>query len=202
MKNLLILLLSVLLFCSSNNNKSFGLEGLSKPESHSVTCSNHNIPKSSGTFSRGESITIYGVEDVPRERLYVAKRVLENFFGFTVNIDPRTAVINTRHFFNENREVLNAYDFVNCYEPNNRVLYITNKKMYSSESYVRGYTLSYGKVILVRNNEFMEKTIIHEVGHTYGLKHCENVNCVMGTYNDNYDTGDFCTKCKNIINFK
>jgi len=201
MKFILIVLLSALLFCSSNNKKCFRLEGLSKPESKLRTYCNHNFPKSSGTFSRGESITIYGVEDVPRERLYEAKRVLENFFGFTVYIEQRTAVITTKHFFNENREVLNAYKFVSSYEPINRVLYITNKKMYSSESYVRGYTLSYGKIILVKNNEFMEKTIIHEVGHTYGLKHCDEITCVMGTFNDKYDSGEFCKNCKSIINF-
>lgn len=44
------------------------------------------------------------------------------------------------------------------------------------------------------------KEAIHELGHTYGLPHCENKNCIMFFSNTLEDTDrkgpDFCSKCK------
>ncbi|MCK5519792.1 MAG: archaemetzincin family Zn-dependent metalloprotease [Candidatus Marinimicrobia bacterium] len=44
------------------------------------------------------------------------------------------------------------------------------------------------------------KEILHELGHTYGLKHCLNTNCVMrsSTYVEDIDQkkSSFCKQCK------
>ncbi|MEW6375547.1 MAG: archaemetzincin family Zn-dependent metalloprotease [Thermodesulfobacteriota bacterium] len=44
---------------------------------------------------------------------------------------------------------------------------------------------------------------VHELGHTYGLGHCENPRCVMFFSNSLMDTDrkgpDFCLKCKNKL---
>ena len=66
---------------------------------------------------------------------------------------------------------------------------------------VRGVSSIMNKLIVVQTDKFMDKTIIHEVGHTYGLGHCSNLTCVMGIYNDSYDTGKFCENCRKLINY-
>ena len=44
------------------------------------------------------------------------------------------------------------------------------------------------------------KEAIHELGHTFGLRHCLNFDCVMhsSTYIEEFDfkTENFCKKCK------
>lgn len=52
----------------------------------------------------------------------------------------------------------------------------------------------------------LTKEIIHELGHTFGLIHCQNPICVMrsSTYVEDIDqkSSDFCTQCRNKINSK
>jgi archaemetzincin len=54
---------------------------------------------------------------------------------------------------------------------------------------------------LFRKRVFTEA--VHELGHTYGLRHCVNPNCVMFFSNTLTDTDkkgpDFCQRCKNKV---
>jgi len=55
---------------------------------------------------------------------------------------------------------------------------------------------------LYRNR--LRKVIIHEMGHNFGLSHCQNEKCLMSEKNGNtinLDNGgtDYCQKCKNIL---
>jgi len=49
----------------------------------------------------------------------------------------------------------------------------------------------------------LEKEVIHEIGHTYNLSHCENPLCVMYFSNNIQDTdrklSDFCKECKKML---
>ncbi len=51
--------------------------------------------------------------------------------------------------------------------------------------------------------ERLQKECLHELGHTFGLRHCETHGCVMmkSTYVENIDlkTVHFCPECKNSI---
>jgi len=58
-------------------------------------------------------------------------------------------------------------------------------------------------------NLFRERTLkeaVHELGHTYGLKHCFNPTCVMHFSNSLHDTDfkgwNFCPNCQEEINRK
>ena len=54
--------------------------------------------------------------------------------------------------------------------------------------------------------ERLEKEAIHEVGHTFGLKHCHEPQCVMytSTYAEEIDfkSGEFCTNCSAFLKRK
>jgi len=51
----------------------------------------------------------------------------------------------------------------------------------------------------------INKEVIHELGHTFGLYHCNNYECVMNSsmYVENIDLKriDFCHKCRTILNY-
>ena len=53
--------------------------------------------------------------------------------------------------------------------------------------------------------ERFKKVITHELGHTFGLVHCHNPNCVMrsSTYVEDIDqkSHNFCTVCRSTIGF-
>ena len=56
-----------------------------------------------------------------------------------------------------------------------------------------------GNTVIVKGGEHLQETVIHELGHTLGLVHCDNPKCIMATHNDAEDTGQFCEKCKNQL---
>jgi archaemetzincin len=57
-----------------------------------------------------------------------------------------------------------------------------------------------GNVIMER----LQKEVIHELGHTFGLVHCHVPNCVMrsSTYVEDIDQKDMniCISCRNLLN--
>lgn len=51
-----------------------------------------------------------------------------------------------------------------------------------------------------KDNTQLFRVIIHEIGHTQGLRHCHDTNCIMRNANGGNLFGrvdHFCTKCKN-----
>jgi archaemetzincin len=59
-----------------------------------------------------------------------------------------------------------------------------------------------GPLVLQR----LQKETVHEIGHTFGLGHCENFNCVLhpSTYVEEIDlkSVNFCDDCKNKLKNK
>ena len=98
-------------------------------------------------------------------------------------------------------EILNADVCIEKLFSREKVLYIVDKKLWASGDYLRGYALQNGGTIIVRGDKsFLRETIIHEIGHTLGLGHCSDMSCIMAVNNDEYDSGNFCNKCKNQLN--
>lgn len=66
------------------------------------------------------------------------------------------------------------------------------------------YRLSNERYGMVKDNRLMldrfKKEVIHELGHTFGLIHCTNPNCVMrsSTYVEDIDQkdGHLCSRCR------
>jgi predicted Zn-dependent protease len=48
------------------------------------------------------------------------------------------------------------------------------------------------------NNNSLVHTAVHELGHNFGLSHCNNQSCIMKSHG--LDTKEFCDECKSKIN--
>lgn len=94
--------------------------------------------------------------------------------------------------------------------PNERKLGVTEADLYSPGlNFVFGqaeFNSQFAVISLSRlhdENQFLtrvSKEAIHELGHTLGLDHCPNINCVMHFSNSLHDTDikgiTFCLKCQ------
>ncbi|MBS7658817.1 MAG: archaemetzincin family Zn-dependent metalloprotease [Candidatus Bathyarchaeia archaeon] len=104
-----------------------------------------------------------------------------------------------------------------------KILGVTDVDLYVPRlNFVFGEALCPGKVALIslfrlnpnlysekNGDKLLERTIkeaVHELGHTFGLMHCENSTCVMFFSNSLFDTDkkteNFCVKCKEKLEGK
>jgi len=137
---------------------------------------------------------------VDEDDLIFATQIINNFFGYDCIISDKLMI--PENIYCENN-VIDAHkaiiEFNNNY--NSKTLYLTENKLKNGSMELRGYTTLYGNTIIVSSKkEFMRETIIHEIGHTLGLEHCEDLTCVMAINNDEYDSGDFCLTCSDKLN--
>lgn len=145
-----------------------------------------------------KEIHIVGLDNVSDADLNYASSVIENFYGYKVEIYENLDTPSDVYY--PNSRTINADNYVNRYRHQVKTIYLTYDLVYQGDLRLRGYTYINGNTILVRaDRSFMKETLIHEIGHTLGLDHCGDLTCIMAINNDEYDSGDFCSKCKSIL---
>ena len=142
---------------------------------------------------------IVGLGEYSQSDLVRAKKYVEEFYGFSCVVDGN--VPTKPSMYVENSITL---DITKCLAElsvqGQKTIYVTNEKVYSKKwGMVRGMTHIRGNTVIVNGGKNLQETVIHELGHTLGLGHCDNPQCVMAVNNDAEDTGQFCSKCKNQL---
>lgn len=205
MKKLTLILTLIFTTYSTEYKKvqlSNNQDGIANCESNQHNCENHNsLNFNTLNYEPNETILIVGLDNVTYEKLLLAEKILKKFYKHKTMISPFNAKLEPEFFLDGDTKTINADKFVKTFKNEYKTIYITNRDMYSLGVYCRGYTTINGKTILTGDGSFMEETIKHEVGHTYGLRHCTDLTCIMAINNDNYDSGTFCDKCKKTINY-
>lgn len=188
MKNIIILLSIIFLFCSCEVNFS----------------ENSSVQKSE------VSIEIVGLNDYCKEDLEIIKSTLENFYGFECKISQPVSL--NLSSCEEAQHELGQNDYFDYTDGEKIVIYATNQKLYSSTLNKSVQGLCYGNQIYLKSNivydrqssiDLIKVNSIHEVAHSFGLQHCHNT-CIMNNESFEYwdsknDSPIFCDDCKSKL---
>jgi archaemetzincin len=155
--------------------------------------------------------------------------ISKEFVNFKVTVNP-LLIFDIHDFISKHRNQLRSSDFLfwilEKLKPakNIKILVICDIDAYSGDlNFVFGEAYREGRVAAIYlprlRQEFyglesnklvfhkrIVKEAIHELGHTFGLFHCNNELCVMHFSNSLYDTDikekSFCSNCKNNFRLK
>jgi len=166
-------------------------------------------------------IYLQPIGEIPNNILDHLSKALEERFGVSVKARPRIDI--PEEAYNKARGQYHSTPIldslkVNIPEDADKVLGIIDKDLYVPElNFVFGEAdLSFGVALISLSRLKQEfyglskddriffkravKEAVHELGHTYGFRHCRNSKCVMFFSNSLADTdrkgADFCEDCR------
>ncbi len=182
-----------------------------------------NINASAKERGYGVGILLVSVGKVDREAIETLKNNLGKVFNREVFIGREMP--EPDYAFNKKRKqylstaILNTILEQKEYTSYEKILGIVDHDLYVPElNFVFGEASRKAAVIslarlrqefygLPEDRSLFDKRVlteaVHELGHTYGLGHCRNPQCVMFFSNSLMDTDrkgpNFCTSCKNML---
>lgn len=202
-KFLLLFCLSSLMITNNDKKTTYGVEAANVEGVKQLKYSKKT------QFVNSRKFKIVCLEDLKYENVRdTIEEVLDILSNQGINIEFEFAgnVHNITNFLLPSSDgsvsdILDDQKLLNRFSEFKSVIYLTKRRMYDTNvrSYVRGYSTGVSLIVKI-NNGWAKETLIHELGHILGLPHCDNLNCIMATNNDLYDTGLFCKKCKNLLN--
>ena len=138
--------------------------------------------------------------DVDNSDLTDAVKHVENFYGYKCKIKPGVEITENMKI-NGTDEIINANATIDELKSYRKTIFVVDKRLWHFNQELKGFTN--GRTILVKGQKsWLKETLIHEIGHTLGLKHCDDLSCIMALDNDEYETGKFCNKCQRKLKGK
>ena len=178
---------------NSLNSQRDGDSGITSTKSK-----NRSIKRHSQESKEDQTIwSVYTMGEHDTANVEAACRTIQRVFTFGTRVKGHRRLPET--CIKQNNELDGNQCLSELRREGEHCVYITNQMMYSEDLSVRGLTNLYGSVILMKNNPYFEKVLIHEMGHVLGLRHCENLACVMAIRNDAEGTEKFCEQCIRLV---
>jgi hypothetical protein len=119
-------------------------------------------------------------------------KAVTDYFGIKTEIMPKVDVDESMIL----NDSINGDIVINRFKNNTtKTIYVTNYPMTNYERMtLGGYTNNKSKVVLIYGNSGVRHLTAHEMGHTFGLYHCDNKECIM-YYKYTHDVEKFCDHC-------
>jgi len=139
---------------------------------------------------------IRALGDVEESDLHDALKYIQEFYHFSCLIQPKVK-ITKKMKMKGTEDMLLAKNALQVLSGYGSTVFIVDKRLWHI-SECKGYTD--GTTIVVKGDKsIMKETLLHEIGHTLGLRHCDNLSCIMAINNDAEETGKFCRKCRKKV---
>jgi predicted Zn-dependent protease len=155
-----------------------------------------NIPLS--YENEKETMFLVPIGNVSPKRIEQAEKIIKKHFGYSVQIRGRIVLRN--ELYVAGTTILDAEKCLQELKSKSRTIYLTNQKLSIDHGMdvIWGFATVGGTNALVYTEKNIEPTIVHEIGHNYGLNHCKNSHCIMATYDEGYSPKygmKFCGRC-------
>jgi hypothetical protein len=135
--------------------------------------------------------------EVDETDLSDAVKILRDFYQYNCIIKPRVDISENMKIQGTD-DILSAKETLNELSQYGNTIFIADKRLWHL-SECKGFTN--GTSIIVKGDKsIMKETLLHEIGHTLGLDHCDKRSCIMAINNDEYETGSFCKICRIKVN--
>lgn len=142
---------------------------------------------------------IRALGDVDQSDLTDVAKCVSDFYGYKCEIIEGHELTEDMKI-NGTESIINGGNAITFLTKYDKTIFVVDKEIWHNKKDMRG--LASGNTVLIRGNKnTLCETAIHEIGHTLGLGHCDDMTCIMAIYNDEYESGDFCKKCKRQIGF-
>ena len=129
-----------------------------------------------------------------RVELFVVEQYVNKFFGYKCIVEEGVPTTSKMYYGGSDLDVSQCIFELNRHGV--KTIYVTNENVVNKGQQIRGGTFLRCNTVIVEHTDYDETTVLHEVGHTLGLVHCDNLKCLMAINNDAEVTMDFCDKCK------
>lgn len=174
-----------------------------KPTSKPVVKSETKKPKN--------IVYVHGFGNYNHEDLETVRQGIENFYGLETKIGNPHSNPRSRYFIND--EYVNAFEVLKLEEQDGdgRHVYVTNHPLCANEiktELISGYAMYYDDASVVstyqlkQNGNYrisnLQNVANHEIGHNFGLSHCDDEDCLMKVNGTNRK--EFCNNCKRKLN--